>query len=191
MRKVFLRLASYFFIIFSLVFLFPVSESLKTENQLDKKTPDKKTEETSLVEEISEEEKEVLDNPPDEFLEEEFQSVKRVIDGDTIVLDNNEVVRLIGINTPEKYQEFFTEATLKTKELIFGKEIVLEYDKTRKDIYGRTLAYIYCEDIFINSELLRQGFAKLMTIPPNTKYAKEFKEALNYAKKEKRGIWAN
>jgi len=125
----------------------------------------------------------------EEAKENETVIVKRVIDGDTIVLEDNRIIRLIGVNTPEKHQWFYQEATNKTKELVLGKEVILEYDKGRYDKYGRTLAYVYFEDSFINYELLKQGYGRLMVISPNMKYFNEFKKAQAEARAEKQGIW--
>lgn len=82
----------------------------------------------------------------------------RAVDGDTIVLNNGERVRLIGVDTPEtkhprKPVEYFgKEATAFTKRMVEGKEVRLEYDWQRKDKYGRTLAYVYLMDgTFLNA----------------------------------------
>ena len=116
------------------------------------------------------------ENQPDYF------RVKRVIDGDTIVLDNNERVRYLGINTPETHHpvkgvEYYgKEAEEFNKKLVLAKKVRLEFDKKRFDRYGRTLAYVYLEDgIFVNAELVKKGYARVMVIKPNTKYADLFK----------------
>src|SRR4030042_6833798 len=78
--------------------------------------------------------------------------VKRVIDGDTLLLTNGERVRLIGVDTPETkhpkkpVERFGKEAYLFTKEMVEGKEVRLEFDQQRKDRYGRLLAYVYLTD---------------------------------------------
>ena len=91
--------------------------------------------------------------------------VKRVIDGDTIQLSNGEQVRLIGVDTPEtkhprKPVEYFgKEASAFTKKMVEGKSVRLEYDWQRRDIYGRTLAYVYLTDgTFLNAEIIKQGY---------------------------------
>jgi micrococcal nuclease len=77
---------------------------------------------------------------------------ERVVDGDTLLLTNGEYVRLIGVDTPEtkhpqKPVEYFgKEAYLFTKRIVEGKEVRLEYDQTRRDRYGRILAYVYLMD---------------------------------------------
>ncbi|MCJ7740175.1 thermonuclease family protein, partial [Candidatus Microgenomates bacterium] len=67
--------------------------------------------------------------------------------------------------------------------------IEMEKDKEDTDKYGRSLRYIYLDDIFINDFLLRQGYARVMTIPPDIKYSQEFQEAEKEAKDGKRGLW--
>ena len=123
--------------------------------------------------------------------------VKRVIDGDTIVLSTGERVRYIGINTPEIHHprkgiEYYgPEAADFNKRLVLGKKVKLEFDAERLDRYGRTLAYVYLEDgTFVNAELLRQGYARTMTIRPNIKYADLFKRLQEEARRQKRGMWA-
>jgi len=88
----------------------------------------------------------------------------RVVDGDTIVLDGNEKVRLIGVDTPEtkdprkSVQYFGKEASDFTKRMVEGKKVGLEYDWQKIEKYGRTLAYVYLEDgTFLNAEIIKQG----------------------------------
>jgi micrococcal nuclease len=57
------------------------------------------------------------------------------------------------------------------------------------DRFGRLLAYVYVERTLVNEEILRQGYAQLLTIPPNVKYANRFRNALFEARKKKRGMW--
>ena len=93
---------------------------------------------------------------------EETYLVKRVVDGDTIVLDTGDKVRLIGVDTPEtvhpnKPVEFFgKEASAFTKALCEGKKVRLEYDWQKEDKYHRLLAYVYLEDgTFVNAEIIK------------------------------------
>jgi len=122
--------------------------------------------------------------------------VKRVVDGDTIKLENGERVRYIGVDTPEtkhpykKVQYFGKEASVFNTKLVEGKKIRLEYDVEKRDKYGRLLAYVYIDDIFVNAELVKQGYARVMTIRPNTRYAEYFKKLQDQAKEEKKGLWA-
>ena len=122
--------------------------------------------------------------------------VEKVVDGDTFIMNNgrNEVrVRLIGIDTPESVApEEYLEKTGKenteegknasdfTKSLIEDQYVYLEFDAQQEDKYGRLLAYVYLEDgRMLQDILITEGYAELMTIPPNVKYADRFAEEIN------------
>lgn len=122
--------------------------------------------------------------------------VRRVVDGDTAVLADGERVRYIGLDTPELHhprkpvQYYAREAAEFNRKLVEGKSVRLEFDVQRRDRYGRLLAYLFLEDgTFVNGELLRQGYAQLLTIPPNVKYADRFVELQREARQAKRGLW--
>lgn len=126
--------------------------------------------------------------------------VIKVIDGDTIEIDNGTKVRLLGIDTPETkdprrpVQCFGKQAATETKNLLEGKFVILEKDISETDKYGRYLRYIFLplednELLFINDYLIREGFAKVLTYPPDVKYTEQFLEAQRKAKDEKRGLW--
>lgn len=122
--------------------------------------------------------------------------VQRVIDGDTVVLVGGERVRYIGVDTPElhhpkkKVQPYAREATEFNRRLVEGQKVRLELDVERRDKYGRLLAYVYLEDgRFVNAELLKEGYAQLLTIPPNVRYADLFVGLQKQARDAKRGLW--
>lgn len=115
--------------------------------------------------------------------------VDYVIDGDTVELRNKERVRLIGINTPEMGQPYSAEAKNKLKELIEGKETVLEKDITDKDQYGRLLRYIWLGDTLINLEMVKLGYANSYTYPPDVKYQNQIVAAEREAREKKIGLW--
>ena len=85
--------------------------------------------------------------------------VQRVIDGDTIVVDNDTHVRLLGINTPEKGEKYYKEAKEFLEMVSLNKTIKLKYGKDKTDLYGRTLAYIFIDDANVNKELVDEGYA--------------------------------
>ena len=118
--------------------------------------------------------------------------VTRVIDGDTIVLENGEKVRYIGIDTPEISQNecFALEAKKKNEELVLGKRVKLEKDVSERDKYGRLLRYVYVGNIFVNDYLVRNGYAYAVTYPPDVKYSERFLQAQREARENKRGLWA-
>jgi len=120
--------------------------------------------------------------------DEEFR-VTRVIDGDTVILEDGRYVRYIGMDTPEKGCTYYGEAKRENERLVKGKVVRLEYDVGKTDKYGRTLAYVYEGDIFVNAELVRNGYAVIATFPPNVKYAKTFLALQGEARKQNRGLW--
>ena len=122
--------------------------------------------------------------------------VERVIDGDTIQLGTGERVRYIGIDTPELHhprkpvQRYGREAKEFNRNLVEKRAVRLEFDVERYDKYGRLLAYIFLPDgTFVNAELLRQGYANLLTIPPNVKHTEQFVQAQKQAREAGRGLW--
>lgn len=135
--------------------------------------------------------------------------VKRAVDGDTLVLESGERVRLIGIDTPELHeseklqrdaqrtkqdastiQKLGQRAYEFTKKLVEGKEVSLEFDVEKYDKYNRLLAYVYLKDgTFVNAEIVKQGYASLLTIPPNIKYADLFLKLYREARENRRGLW--
>ena len=121
----------------------------------------------------------------------EFANVKRVIDGDTIELNNSEKVRLSGINAAELGECFSDEAKQKLEELVLNKEIGLEKDISNKDKYDRLLRYIYVDDIFVNGLLVKEGYVKVYDKYKNdTKRYRELKNLEKTAIKNSTGIWA-
>lgn len=116
---------------------------------------------------------------------------KRVIDGDTIELENGTRVRYIGIDTPERDECFSAETTEANKQLVDGKRVRLETDVQKLDQYGRTLAYVYVGEVFVNKKLVENGYAKVSTFPPNVKYVEIFQAAQKQARENKRGLWAD
>lgn len=119
----------------------------------------------------------------------QFIEVIKIQDGDTLQLANGRFMRLIGIDTPEKDEFYYKEASDKLAELVLNKVVRLEKDKSETDTYGRLLRYAYINNTSVNLELIKGGYARALAFPPDTKYADEFKKAENKAKSEKLGIW--
>ncbi|NIM46732.1 MAG: hypothetical protein GTN40_01070 [Candidatus Aenigmarchaeota archaeon] len=115
--------------------------------------------------------------------------VSEVIDGDTFKTKDGKTIRLIGINAPENKEKCYQEAKNKLKEFIYKRKIRLERDVKSKDNYGRLLRYIYADDLFVNSEMIRLGLAKFEEIEPNKKYSKLFLDLENKARRARRCIW--
>lgn len=116
-------------------------------------------------------------------------TVSRIVDGDTVELANGDVVRLIGIDAPEKTQPYYKEIMDELRKLE-GKTIRMEKDKTNKDRYGRYLRYVFLDDHFVNLELLQGGLAYVYIVSPDKKYEREFLEAESVARANEAGIWA-
>jgi len=137
---------------------------------------------------------------------------------DTILLrgdvgEKGEVLKLIGLRAPEvpkskktdlerdqygfvKKKEVSPLTPIEeqaydfVKELLEGQHVRIEFDSDKKAENYATYAYVFLLDdnTFVNTEILRQGFAHLQIRPPNTKYAKQLREAYKEARAEKRGL---
>ncbi|HLG01843.1 MAG TPA: thermonuclease family protein [Acidimicrobiia bacterium] len=127
------------------------------------------------------------------------RTVARVVDGDTIVLDDDVRVRLIGIDTPETKDPrrpvecFGQEASAHMIKLLpAGTRVRVVYDVERTDRYGRTLAYLYraSDGLFVNAAMVRDGFASAYTVPPNVAHADEFVALNREARETGRGLWS-
>jgi micrococcal nuclease len=129
----------------------------------------------------------------------ELATVARVVDGDTFIAKPSTGrafrVRLIGVDTPETVkprtpvQCFGPEASAYATHVLTGRQVRLVYDVDRYDRYGRALAYVYVGDDFFNLDLVRRGYAVLMTIPPDVAHAGEFVAAQAAARAADRGLW--
>lgn len=129
------------------------------------------------------------------------RTVTKVVDGDTFWVKGkngrDEKIRLIGIDahetrkTPRKEVGFYgKEATAYLKKMILGKKVRLSYDVGKYDRYRRTLAYAHLENgTFVNADLVKKGYAVVMTVPPNIKYADKFILYQQEARKNEKGLW--
>lgn len=120
-----------------------------------------------------------------------FAKVIQVIDGDTIIIDTGQHVRYIGMDTPEieTKQCFATESSELNRELVEGREVKLVKDVSDKDKYGRLLRFVYVGNVFVNDELLKEGAAKVETVPPDTGFKEQFESSQNKAKENRLGLW--
>lgn len=127
-----------------------------------------------------------------------FGYVERIVDGDTIKVrlgSDLETVRYIGVDTPETVhptrgvEPYGKAASRFNASLVEGKRVRLEVDVERRDRYGRLLAYVYVDSLFVNAELLRQGYAQLMTVPPNVRHVEEFVLLQREARPAGAGLW--
>jgi micrococcal nuclease len=134
-------------------------------------------------------------------------AVVRAVDGDTIHVRLSggveERVRFIGVDTPEstrKVEPYGKEAAAHTEKRLSGGTVYLEMDVAERDKYGRLLAYVWLSPPendgeaevrakMFNAELLLQGYAQVMTVPPNVKYADLFAQFQREARENGRGLW--
>lgn len=142
-------------------------------------------------------EKVVADRQTTSEVQENIESttVARVLDGDTVEIADGRRVRYTGINAPEKTKCFFDRAKTENEQLVLNKKIRLEKDASNRDKYGRLLRYIYVldesgQEIFVNDFLVRQGFARVLSIPPDLKFESQFNAAADEAKFQQRGLWS-
>lgn len=125
----------------------------------------------------------------------EKAKVKKVIDGDTVELEDGRTVRFIGIDTPETKHPskgvecYGKEASEANRTLLEGKEVMLEKDVSETDRYQRLLRYVYVEDMMVNEYLVLQGFAFSSSYPPDVKHQERFVQAQKEAFEKERGLW--
>lgn len=135
----------------------------------------------------------------------EKATVKRVVDGDTFAVDVNgkeKKVRMILMDTPEskapnRPQGYLgEEAKQYTTKRLTGQTVWLERDVKANDQYGRWLRYVYLDVAggkgeFFNGTLVRSGYARLATFPPNVKYVDDIRKWQTEAREAGRGVWKN
>ncbi len=126
--------------------------------------------------------------------------VVKAVDGDTVILENGEYLRYIGIDTPETRkkvghswieapQPFALEAKDFNRRLVEGKFVRVEFDVEKRDRYKRLLGYVFVDGTFVNRVLLEEGLAVLYTRPPNVKYVDKFLSAQKKARFQRKGLW--
>jgi len=143
----------------------------------------------------------------------ETDTVIQIVDGDTLAIQRNgrkEKIRLIGIDAPESSVNNKTkkdaargngdmdtitkmgkEATRFVKRIVKpGDSVTIEFDKQTRDKYGRLLGYVYLSNgRMLNEEIVKAGYANLLTYPPNVKYQDRFLKAHREARENNRGLW--
>ena len=122
----------------------------------------------------------------------DIERVERVIDGDTVELARSGRARLIGIDTPEVYggaECFGREASAYAERRLSGRRVRVERGVEEHDRYGRLLVYLYLDGRMFNAELVREGYASPMTVPPNVEHAETFVRLARRARQERAGLW--
>jgi micrococcal nuclease len=124
--------------------------------------------------------------------------VVRAVDGDTIEVRFDgrvEDVRMIGVDTPETVkpgtpvQCFGPRASRFEHQRVEHRRVRLVFGVERRDVYDRLLAYVYLGPLFVNAELVRRGLARTLAIPPNTRFASQFRRLELAAARAGRGLW--
>lgn len=127
-------------------------------------------------------------------------TVVDAVDGDTIdvrVGGRTERVRLIGVDTPELHDRRRTvralaqEAARFTRSHLVGRRVGLELDVQTHDRFGRLLAYVWVSGRLYNLVLLEEGYARVLTVPPNVRYAERFRACERMARERALGLWAH
>lgn len=129
--------------------------------------------------------------------------IDKFIDGDTFWVinteGNREKIRLIGVDAPKSRRSgrkeigyYGKEASAYVESLLSNTRVRLEYDVSKYDRYKRTLAYVYLEDgTFLNGHLVEEGYATVMTVPPNVKFADYFVKLQRKARAANKGLWGD
>ncbi len=116
--------------------------------------------------------------------------VASVIDGDTIRMADGSRVRYLCIDTPERGEPYYEEATEFNRELVAGRAVKLERGLRDVDQYGRLLRYVYVGDVFVNAELVSAGLARTLIFDDNEIHAALLRRLEAEARVAGRGIWA-
>lgn len=127
--------------------------------------------------------------------------IVKVIDGDTVKLEDGTDIRYIGLDSPElgkgetPSECFAQEAKEINQNLVLGKRVRIETDVNEMDLFGRILAYVYLQpegekEIFINEYLLREGIAKFHLDTVNQRYIKTLVSTAELAHEQKKGLWS-
>lgn len=121
--------------------------------------------------------------------------VIKIVDGDTIDVQVNQQtyrVRYIGINAPETTNSAppGVQAARVNSGLVYGKTVTLVKDISETDQYQRLLRYVLVEGVFVNYEMVRQGYASAAAYPPDVACQIVFQAAERYARENALGLWA-
>ena len=141
-------------------------------------------------------------NPKNNSQNLEKQKVLRVIDGDTLELEDGSRVRFLNMDTPETVKKdtavmcYGKESSNYTKSRLSDKVVNLTIDKESTDQYGRQLRFVFLDGVdttkienSFNAEMVKKGFARARMYSPNTTYRKDFEEYQKQAQAQKLGVW--
>jgi micrococcal nuclease len=115
--------------------------------------------------------------------------VSKVLDGDTIEIETGAKIRYIGIDAPENRECFSPESTAANAQLVGSQRVTLVKDISETDKYGRLLRYVFINDLFVNDNLVKNGFAKAFPYGADLRFAEKFQESENFARTSNLGLW--
>jgi micrococcal nuclease len=127
-------------------------------------------------------------------------SVEHVVDGDTIVvsfphlLNQQDRVRLLGIDTPERGQEWYADSRRALQQMAEGRTVQLKFeslDTRQRDRYGRLLAYVISDGRNLNVEMVRRGWSPYLPKNGGELYKRELIAAEEEARAERYGVWSS
>lgn len=98
-------------------------------------------------------------------------------------------MRYIGVDTPDHGEPYCEESAEQNRQLVEGKIVCLEKDVSETDRYDRLLRYVWVGEMLVNSELVRQGYARAVAYPPDVKYQQQFAQLEREAREQNRGLW--
>ena len=116
--------------------------------------------------------------------------VTRVVDGDTVEIEGVGRVRLIGVDTPERGEECFDEATAYLRGRVGGQTVRYRYQSEREDRYDRQLLDLFRGGELVNLDIAQAGWGEELTIQPNDRYAIRIAATEQDARAVPRGRWA-
>ena len=126
-----------------------------------------------------------------------FARVQRVIDGDTLVIESGQTIRILGLDTPETHhpdmqepQAFGLAASQRLRDWVEGRPIWLESDREAQDHYGRELRHVWAGQQLVSESLIREGLAYALVMDPQMQHAALMREAEASAKSAGRGLWS-
>ncbi len=112
--------------------------------------------------------------------------VTKIVDGDTIIIEDGAIIRFLGIDTDEKQYQCYQQAKKRLEELLLNKIVELKKDKEDKDQYGRSLRYVILNNENINIKMIKEGLA-IARIEKDIIYKEDIIKAEEYAKNNRVG----
>jgi len=136
------------------------------------------------------------DSVPSNYCDDELENrsfingeVVAVQDGDTFQIHSGRFIRLIGVDSPEKNDDYYEDAKKALSEMIMGNEVLIEAGLDDTDNFGRMLGYVFVNNKFVNLDMIKNGWASATPVKPNTACARLFKDSEDDAKIDRMGMW--